>query len=40
MIDPFLIIVLAVSFTGSEKVGKEVGKAVNDRFGKVSPSYK
>lgn len=26
-----------VSFTGSERVGKEVGKAVQDRFGKVSP---
>lgn len=25
-----------ISFTGSEKVGKEVGKAVMDRFGKVS----
>jgi acyl-CoA reductase-like NAD-dependent aldehyde dehydrogenase len=25
-----------VSFTGSEKVGKEVGKVVQDRFGKVS----
>ncbi len=27
---------IAVSFTGSEKVGREVGKAVQDRFGKVS----
>jgi aldehyde dehydrogenase family 7 protein A1 len=25
-----------VSFTGSERVGKEVGKTVQDRFGKVS----
>jgi aldehyde dehydrogenase family 7 protein A1 len=24
-----------VSFTGSEKVGKEVAKVVQDRFGKV-----
>lgn len=37
---PFLIYILAVSFTGSEKVGKEVGKAVSDRFGKVSSSFK
>lgn len=40
MVDPSLIFVLAVSFTGSEKVGKEVSKAVSDRFGKVSFSYK
>jgi aldehyde dehydrogenase family 7 protein A1 len=26
---------LIVSFTGSEKVGKEVAKNVQDRFGKV-----
>lgn len=26
----------SVSFTGSERVGKEVGKIVQDRFGKVS----
>lgn len=26
----------SVSFTGSEKVGRKVGKAVQDRFGKVS----
>ena len=27
---------ISVSFTGSEKVGKEVGKVVMDRFGKVN----
>jgi aldehyde dehydrogenase family 7 protein A1 len=26
---------MVVSFTGSEKVGKEVAKVVQDRFGKV-----
>jgi len=26
---------MIVSFTGSEKVGKEVAKVVQDRFGKV-----
>lgn len=40
IIGPFLIYVLVVSFTGSEKVGKEVGKTVSDRFGKVSSSFK
>jgi len=29
-------VLTAVSFTGSEKIGKEVGKAVQDRFGKAS----
>ena len=27
---------VSVSFTGSERVGKEVGKVVQDRFGKAS----
>jgi hypothetical protein len=32
--DPIPVVLTLVSFTGSEKVGKEVGKAVQDRFGK------
>ena len=31
-----LRVLTTVSFTGSEKIGKEVGKAVQDRFGKAS----